>query len=119
MKSHKVFRQFIDELFTTIEPTLGSEPFKNIAGKGEKADNQHAFPFPTMFSIPSKKNYYVCASLKSSFKNPFKLDNAKILPCCDTFSNCSVMESGACICKLFCTRLIAKSHSIKRGYLGL
>ena len=28
---------------------LGNKPLENIAGKEEIADNQHLFPFPTIF----------------------------------------------------------------------
>ena len=54
--------------------------FDNFVGKGENADNQHFFPFPTMFSTLSITNFnsLVKIIIIMSSANAFSLNQFKI-----------------------------------------
>ena len=54
-------------------------PFENIVGKGENADDQHFFAFPTMFFSLPNINFKCSLPLILSSANSFNLDQYKIL----------------------------------------
>ena len=60
-------------------PTPEKKPFGNIVEKRENAGNQHFIPFPTIFSIFTRKNYTISATNKLSSASAFNLGNAEIL----------------------------------------